>query len=291
MLVAEREWPRRALEALLVREGYAVVRVERPATLAAFVESVNPDVVFVDVGTAATHDPHPDDPLQALAGCGPGRSTPLVAFTADTPTRDARLAAVRAGAWDAITIPTDAELLLARCETWVRSKRAADVAREARLVDRETGLYTLAGVVHRSRDLLALAQRAERPAPAVACIALRARQLAAAPPWADDRAAAAEPASAIGLAMRDVFEAVGRSSDVFARVGHHDFVVVAAGADAAVADRIAGRLADAVRARTSGDPRRRVALAVATRTLPARGSTPADLVDLVLRTAVSLDGR
>jgi len=67
------------------------------------------------------------DPL--LAG------TPIVIVSPDHITRQERIEALRAGAWDHLGAPLDAEHLLLKIETFARTKLDADRAREEGLLD------------------------------------------------------------------------------------------------------------------------------------------------------------
>jgi diguanylate cyclase (GGDEF)-like protein len=161
-------------------------------------------------------------------------ATPILVTSSGHPSRQQRLQALEAGAWDFIGSAVDAEELPLRLDAYVRAKFEADRAREESLLDAVTGLYNIRGLARRARELGSLAFRHQEP---LACIVFA--------PVADNGdPAATETALAaaverVGRALRDA----GRISDAIGRLGPTEFAVIAGGTDDGGAVRLAERLA------------------------------------------------
>ena len=183
-----------------------------------------------------------DDPRNGLALCRALRDQralpdriPLFLHLAEHPTRAERLMALRAGAWDVLAPPLDAEEMILRLEAYVRAKQDADRAQERGLVDATTHFYNAQGLEARASELAAWAQRSGEPLSCVVLEFVRGGTV-------DD----AEVARAID-AMSDVLRRTGRTSDAIGRTGQTEFAVLAPGADGTAAVRLAERLAAALR--------------------------------------------
>ena len=140
------------------------------------------------------------------------QDTPIIIVSSDHATRQQRIDALRAGAWEYLGQPLDAEHLLLKLETFTRVKRAADRAREDGLVDPATGLYNLSGLARRARELGAQASRLNG---ALACVALA--------PDFGDNGPGSEPTEAVLEAvvaqLAGAFRAAGRTNDGLASGG------------------------------------------------------------------------
>src|SRR2546430_1887017 len=79
-------------------------------------------------------------------------STPLLLAFREHASRDQRTAALRAGAWECIAPPHEADEILLKIGAYVRAKLDADRARAEGLLDPITGLYNRQGLVRRARD-------------------------------------------------------------------------------------------------------------------------------------------
>ena len=97
------------------------------------------------------------------------RPTPIIMITSEAAAQRRRLAALRAGAWDCLGLPLDAEELLLKLETYVHVKMETDRVREEGSVDEASGLYTARGLERRARELVADAFRRHA---ALGCVAL-----------------------------------------------------------------------------------------------------------------------
>src|SRR5256886_3594268 len=233
----------RSLESVFVPGGYRVLKAYTVAQTLERARAALPDAIILD--TILPEGPGLEvcrelrrDPQFAL--------TPIVLMSSDHATRQQRTAALRAGAWDYLAAPLDAEHLLLKLETFVRSKMAADQAREEGLLDEGTGLYNMRGLARRAREL---ASQASRRNAALACVVLAPDfgELGGAPEPAEEAIAAAVKRVAT------VLKGAGRQSDVIGRVGPTEFAVVAFGTDAAGPGKLAARLAQAVEALGQSD--------------------------------------
>jgi PleD family two-component response regulator len=234
LLVAEHEWSIMSLESILAPAGFAVLRahsgrqaLER-ATAAApdiiFLEAVLPDMDGVQVCRALRA--HPRIPA----------STPILMVHSGEVTRQQHLGALRAGAWDLVRLPLDAEELLLRVESFVKAKFDADRARTESLVDQSTGLYSLRGILQRAQEIGAQAARYRRP---LACLVVSLPPQPPPDPEPEPLASALETLAA-------TLRGTNRLSDAVGRMSEHDFVILAPDTDADGARRLAERLLDAL---------------------------------------------
>jgi PleD family two-component response regulator len=223
LIVNDQEWSTRSLESILAPSGYAVLRAYTAGTGLKRAIEARPDVILVgavlpDMDGLELCRALRDDPRVTP-------STPIMVTTTSRPGRNERLAALRAGAWDILGQPLDAEELVLRFDGFVRAKHDADLAREEGLVDRLTGLYSMNGLSRRAREL---ASQAYRQSGALACVVFRID-------------AAAEDQSAV-TTLAERLKAEGRSSDVIGRVGEAEFAVFALGANREGAEALVQRI-------------------------------------------------
>ena len=274
LIASHQEASSRSLESILVPGGYWVLKAYTGAQTLERARTAQPDVIILDSvlpdrdGLEVCRDLR-RDPL--LAG------TPIVIVSPDHITRQERIEALRAGAWDHLGAPLDAEHLLLKIETFARTKLDADRAREEGLLDPGTGLYNLRGLARRAQEL---ASQASRQSAAFACVVF-------APDFADG-GAATEPSEAVIEAAVDqvatALRASGRQSDAIGRVGPTEFAVVAFGTDAEASVKLAERLRDAV----YGGAPKRFRLRAGYYVVPDSRTRPADAAATVLRAAAAL---
>lgn len=231
-VVSEHEWSNLSFESVLGPSGYAVLRAYTGQQAIERLQAVTPDVVFIDARL-------PDmDGVQLCRAIRKHRnislSTPILLISSDHLTREQQLGALRAGVWELVRLPTDAEQLLLRLETYLAAKHEADRAREESLVDHGTGLYSMRGLLRRAREIASEAARYQRP---LACIVVA--------PEMDDDGAPSEFAANMAAAMAEVFRATNRTSDAVGRLGPQEFVLLAPETDEAGARRLAERLLEA----------------------------------------------
>jgi two-component system, cell cycle response regulator len=213
LIVCQHEWSSRSIGAVLGPRGYAVIRayngeqgIERSATS-------DPDAVFID----------PDLPdMEAAELCGRlleeeavSRAAALIVLSASPVSRVDRLRVLEAGAWDVLTYPLDAEELTLRMDRFIRGKLEADRLREEAMIDAATGLYTREGINQRIREVGAAAQRFGRP---LACIVFTSEP--------EQEGEDGRP-DAEAVAFAEMLRRMTRKSDVLARLGPHEFAVLA----------------------------------------------------------------
>jgi PleD family two-component response regulator len=228
LIVNDQEWSTRSLESILAPSGYAVLRAYTGAKGLERALAARPDVILVG---AALPDMDGLELCRALRDDGRiTPSTPIFVTTTGRPGRNERLAALRAGAWDYLGQPLDAEELLLRFEGFVRAKHDADRAREEGMVDGLTGLYSLTGLSRRARELGA---QACRQSGALACVVFRAEGPEHEPSM--DR---------LIQEFADRLRSLGRTSDAAGRIGGAEFALFAPGADAEGAMAIIERLTE-----------------------------------------------
>lgn len=220
----------RALERLLSANDYAVLKAYSKRQAIRLLERVRPDLLLVG-------DELPDgDGCEFIATArresGLRASTPALLVTAAQLNADARARAYANGSWGIISLPLNEAEVVPQLRSLVRAKQDADAAREESLVDPDTGLYNVRGILRRVAEATADAERHGRP---VTCVALGLDRESDSP--SNGRLSeefAAQLASAI------------RGADTAGRIGDADFIVLAPGTDPDGASRLAERLLQSV---------------------------------------------
>ena len=279
LIVSNQEWSSRSLETILAPNGYAVLRAYTAASAMARARGAQPDIIVVDSTL-------PDsDGLELCRKIRRDRHVPLgmpiFIIGPEPPTRQRRIDALRAGAWEHLGQPLDAEEFLLRIEAFVRAKLDADRARAEGLVDEATGLYNMRGLARRAREL---GSQASRQHAALACVVF-------APDFdTRDRDAASEDAlTDAAQRLAGAFKAAGRLSDAIGRVGPSEFAVVAIGTDAPGSVKLAERVAQALAAVPAlSATTRPFELRAGYYTVPDFHSAPVDTVDALLRATAAL---
>lgn len=217
-----------SLGRVLDTNGYAVVQPASGTLALEWAREIRPDLIIldaqlpdmsgIDACSLFQNDPHI------------GRNVPVLIVTADKPTPEQRVTALRAGAWDFLRYPGDPAELSLKLQTYVQAKRNIDVALAEGPVDPATGLHSRSGLARRARELGALMSRSRG---ALACVVFAAE----ADP--DDPKAGTLVAQSVRL------------SDIVGAWGPAEFAVLAPGTDDAgalkLAERVGGALREAVR--------------------------------------------
>lgn len=220
-----------ALKELGEKHGYTVLRCFTATQALERARTARPDLIvldqsLLDADALDTSRALRDDPLV-------GPSTPLLLVTTGRPTGAEHHTALRAGVWEFLTYPFNAEEAAARLHTHVLLRLEAERARTQEATQDEAGLYTTRGLALRAQELTRQAFHHGAP---LACVALA--------PVADGAGSAA---AAVQLVAR-VLRATGRRSDAIGRIGPGEFAVVAPGTDGVGAVLLAQRVARAVHA-------------------------------------------
>jgi diguanylate cyclase (GGDEF)-like protein len=236
VIANSQEWHTRSLESILGPHGYAVLRAYTGKQALERCRSARPDIIVIDTdlpdidGLDVCRTLHDDPQISP--------STPILVTSPGHPSRQKRLAALRAGAWDFLGSALDGEELPLRLDAYVRAKFDADRAREESLLDQLTGLYNVRGLARRARELGSQASRHQEP---FACIVFS--------PIVDEIEDEPLAEAAITAAVERLAKALresGRVSDAIGRLGPTEFAIIAQGTDASGAVRLAERLAQAL---------------------------------------------
>jgi diguanylate cyclase (GGDEF)-like protein len=208
-------------------------------------------------------------------------STPILLCMAEQGSRELRLAALRAGAWECIVPPHDADEILLKVGAYVRAKLDADRARVEGLLDPITGLYNRQGLARRARELGSQAFREHGP---LACLALALDVESAAEPAPAEQVRVG-PATAVVRCVQ-ALKSSARLSDVIGRLGAMEFAVLAPGTDDSGARRLAERLAGTLQGNADTQPPLRVRCGY--EAVANLGYAPIEPVELLVRASAAL---
>ena len=229
-------WLNKALDSMLEPQGYRVVSVASGRELLDRAPAARPDVVLMDANL---------QDLDSIAVCRALRQnravswhTPIFMITSTPATKQQRLAALEAGAWDYLSLVINSEELGLKLDAFVRVKLETDRALEEAAVEPASGLYTMRGLERRARELVSDAFRRHAP---LACVALAVELESH-----DVRPALlAAPPVAVAYAG-EVLQARGRASDAIGRLGRSEFAVLAPSTTPEGAVQMARRLTQAL---------------------------------------------
>jgi PleD family two-component response regulator len=211
LIVSEEEWTALSVITIFSPRGYATLRALSGEQALQRMRETQIDLLVVQrhlrdmTGTELTARIRAE-----------GHSVPIVILAHESWDRQEKLEALQAGAWDVCSMPMDAEELFLRVDTWVRSKLQGDVSTEQGLLDQETGLYNLQGLLRRVSELAASARRYRRP---IACVVVTTAS-------ESDR-----DAEAAAQALAAILRQTGRASDTIGRLNRTEFVVMAPDTD------------------------------------------------------------
>src|SRR2546426_5256449 len=158
---------------------------------------------------------------------------PVFVVTATPATKQQRLAALEAGAWDYVSVLLTPEELTLKVAAMAGLKLEMERALEESVVAPGSGLYTLRGLGRRARGLAADAVRRSAP---LACVALGT----GVDPRGGGESPGALPAAAAYAGQ--VLQASGRTSDCVGSLGQGEFAVLAPATAPEGAERMAQRL-------------------------------------------------
>lgn len=271
LLASDQEWSTRSLESVLGPHGFASVRAYTGRQALELIRRTHPDVVIIDSGMPDISGV--DLCLQLRNDPEFPSSTPIVMTTAGPASRSQRLDAYRAGVWEYLSLPVDAEALILKLSAFVRAKREIDRSREESLLDDATGLYNVRGLARRAREMGADAVRRQA---ALACVAITARVTG-------DSGDDLDPQVAEQLG--DLCRRTARSSDAVGRLGRSDFAILAPATDDAGAIRLAERLRDGA---SSLEVASDYAIRAGYCAYQDFSKSPVDAVELLLRAATAL---
>ncbi len=273
LIANDQEWSTRSLESILWPNGYAVLRAYTGRKALERAESAQPDLIIIDASLPDIDSLQLCEKLRAETAVRD--STPILMTAPVRPSRSQRLAALRAGAWDYLSYPLDAEELMLRLDGYMRAKFDADRARDDALLDERTGLYNLRGLERRARELGSHAFRNHWP---LACVVV-----------APDIAIDQNHTNSVEVVQQiaDVFKSVFRISDAIGRLGESEFAIIAPGTDATGAVRLAKRLSTAINHDAPSDtPELRIR--VGYDAVADYHENPVELMDMLARATTAL---
>jgi PleD family two-component response regulator len=277
VIANSQEWHVRTLESILGPHGYAVLRAYTGKQALERCRTGRPDIIIVDTDLPDMDGLElcrtlRDDPLISP-------STPILVTSPGHSSRQKRLAAFKAGAWDFLGATPDSEELPLRLDAYVSAKFDADRAREESLLDQLSGLYNVRGLARRAREL---GSHAFRNHEALACVVF-SPIVADVGNAAEVEAAAAAAVGQLSRALRDL----GRTSDAIGRLGPSEFAVIAHGIDSAGAVKMAQRFTDALRsaAGTESNPMR---IAAGFDAVPDYHDAPMDPADMLAHATIAM---
>ncbi|PYP64367.1 MAG: hypothetical protein DMD37_02830 [Gemmatimonadetes bacterium] len=219
-----------SLSSVLQDTQYAAAVQVHTGTLAlAWAPDLRPDTIILDAdlpdmsGIDACRLLHNDLRI--------GHNVPILILASDKPTPEQRVTALRAGAWDFVPYPLDADQLSLKLQTFVHAKRSIDLALADAAVDPGSGLHSRPALARRARELGALMTRKHG---GLACIVFDL-----------------DPDPADPQAGRLLVQ-TARVSDVVGSLGPTEFAVLAPGTDQVGALKLVRRAAVALRGTVGG---------------------------------------
>jgi len=235
LIATHDEWVSRPVESILTPHGYAVTKAATAADAIEHTRLLAPEVVLVDAQLRGMPGVDLCRVVRSISEIP--RSTPIMLLSRVPAAREDRVAALRAGAWEVLPLPFDAEEFLLKLDTATAAARDVRQAWQAGLVDPATGLYNARGVVWRTHELVSEAARYHRP---IACVALS--------PTSDLATDSAEERGTLAAAMpriASVIRRASRGSDVLGRLRDRELVILAPNTTADGAMRLAERVTGA----------------------------------------------
>ncbi|MCE9602546.1 MAG: response regulator [Gemmatimonadetes bacterium] len=275
LIANSQEWHSRSLESILGPHGYAVLRAYTGKQAIERALSSRPDLIILDTdlpdrdGLDVCRELRADPSISA--------ATPILITSPAHSSRQKRLDALRAGAWDFIGSALDGEELPLRLDALMRAKQEVDRVHEESLLDELTGLYNIRGLARRARELGSQSFRQKEP---FACIVLT-------PLLLNDQGAAlsANRSAEIVETLARVLKETGRTSDAIGMVGPGEFAVIAQGTDSEGAVGLAERLTRAV---SSMGSTKGVRVAFGYDAVPNYHDAPIEPSDMLMRASLAM---
>ncbi len=210
-------WLNQALASLLEPRGYRVVSASTGREVLDRTPVVRPDIVVLDADLVD---------LDSIAVCRTlcqnraAWKMPVVMITSTPATKQQRLAALEAGAWDYLSVLLNSEELTLKLDAMARLKLEMERTLEESAVDPASGLYTMRGLERRARELTSEAFRRHAP---LACVALAVGL----EPVAQTPAAAATRLPVAARYAAEILRTRARASDAIGGLGQGEFTVLA----------------------------------------------------------------
>ena len=246
LVLSDGEWAGRSIESVLEARAYVVRRLSRGREAIAVLRRTPVDAVIVE---EELEDMSATDFCRLARRQSAALGTPIVVIASRGISPQRRVEMYTAGAWDYCSQPLDLDVLLLKLDTFIGAKRERGEAREQRLIDPASDLYTLHGLRRWLRELSARAIRGREP---LACLAIAASTSGSAALSDDDTIDEAWITRTAQFVTRE-----RRESDVAAYVGGGTFAILAPATGPEGAEHFSERLqrASQQRHRESGDSR------------------------------------
>ena len=275
LIANSQEWHSRSLESILGPHGYAVLRAYTGKQAIERAQASRPDLIIIDTDLPDRDGLDVCRELRADASISD--ATPILITSPGHSSRQKRLDALRAGAWDFIGSALDGEELPLRLDAMMRAKRAVDRAHEESLLDELTGLYNIRGLARRARELGSQSFRQKEP---FACIVLT-------PLMQNEQGVAfsATHAAEVMETLTQVLKESGRTSDAIGMVGPTEFAVIAQGTDSDGAVGLVERLTRAVANIASA---KGVRVAAGYDAVPNYHDAPIEPSDMLMRASLAM---
>lgn len=159
-IVTDQEWWQRSLGSILTTQGYSITATA-PDRLADRLRLISPDALLIQVHASIAGGIELLGALRAEPGFDP--STPVLFVRGEPYTRQERIEALGAGAWDCYSLPLDTQELLLQMERFCAAKRETTRARDDEFIQRGSGLYAGPAFARIAHVLGLLALRHRRP--------------------------------------------------------------------------------------------------------------------------------
>jgi len=231
------DWTFRALATVLEPDGFEVIQARTSDELLEHVNSIGPDLVLVSDVLPDLSAPEVCTLLRGHPSFNP--ATPILVTSSELIDETAHLRNLRAGAWDTIRLPANAEEFRLKIARFVDAKTLSDVARDERMLDGMSGFYNLNGLLRRAEEETAEANRFQR---ALACVVFgpAVSSSGTGDPAVTDEMLRTSPELEAGLER--IFRRMGRRSDVIGRLNPNEFIVVAPSTDEEGAVKLSRRM-------------------------------------------------
>ena len=271
-----------SLETILGPSGFSVSRATTAAQVLEQVRRSSPDIILMH------------DQLRDASGVDLCRqlrdeelicaATPVVITTTGPCRRRDRLNVLRAGAWDYCSLPLDAEELIAKLKVFLRAKLTSDQAHADGLIDPDTGLYDVQGILQRLRELGLAARRHAR---ALGCATISYEEALAGPNRIASMAGDIIPVEPYGDRVPALLRKVVRGSDIVGRLGQNEYVILAPETEMPGLMQLANRLMSTFDAETHafGTSAR---LRIGCYAVPDFGSIHIEPVEMIVRSTQAL---
>lgn len=245
VLIGERhEWMARSLASVIAPRGYDIFHAFTAEDIVQETRQRMPDVIVLGAKLPGTDCVDICRDLRQIPEIG--SVTPIIVLTSLQISQSERIEVLESGAWDCIRFPEQVPELLVKIQNFAQAKAGAERGLREGLLDQETGLYNLRGLLRRARDESAEAWRYSTP---LACVVL------APDPESEERLSSDDRLEhQMVRRVSEMLRAEVRSSDVVARLNRLQFAVLAPSTDGVGATVFARRLVEAFDLELEADP-------------------------------------